>query len=447
TGTSPYDGVITGGSVAHTLEGGAALAGQHKPAIEGYGANVPAFPVAPEFGVYQIADHTTMGPFGASERLRLPPGVYDRLSPLALEGIETDLLDFFAASPSIGGYIWYPPLSLFRVGGSSDGSIFTASLWGRADWRGGAYFDGVDDSVLLKEAPGQALDGAAWTLEAYVYLHDDIDGDAVLFDRRQPDGSGGIRVTYRNIPDLGRVVETSLGTDGGPRSRWLAGRQVGPGRPFHFAWSVSSSGGSVTETWWVNGRRYASQPRPGVTPGAGLTGLRVGRLHGAAVAHAPMVVSDIRIWSEARTDAQVRDFYLRSPRGAAGLAHYMPMETDLGMWAGLAVPGEARATWTGGVPMSELTAIVARQLADADGVETGLLDVEHALATLPDAPLSATVSGSGKTRIQIIDEVRRSLGAALVRDHAGDCWCLRQHRDPRAELNPKRLRPDDVGEV
>lgn len=432
TNSSPLDGAVSNGAIAHTLEGGDSLAGTAKPFGLGYVDNAPGSLVAPQFLVYQFSYR------GVSEFVE----VFDKGGALTVTTVYTDLVEFFLNPPAVTGDVTvYPFLGLVRLKERSNDGQVTASLWGSSPYFAGADFDGVNDYADFGTGVNAALSGT-YTLMGWLHILDAEPSTARVVMSNKDTG-GGLSLIY--FFDGGQAYElvVQVGHAGGTVGATidLSGLVIqGPSGeallpPVHLAVQpVSNTRLDV----YLNGQLDHSAAQTVTFTAASSSNFVVGANRFGNNAFSELRVSQLALFTSALSQADVRKWMNQGiplDGQPATLRHYWPFDSELGTtWrdrgTGSAVDGTLTngAGWSAGVAAPSILRQWWLLMSTDAGIGDEALDTERAFEISADAV--SLFTRNERDVLSVVEEVMQGANAFTVFDRNAGSWRLVRLLDP-----------------
>lgn len=447
---SIFDATISIGSGAacHSCEGGEELAGNQKPEVIGYVRHAKGVLVDPTRWIYQFNNGRSMDALA----------VYVKGSAKTHVGDNTSLIDLFAdGTPAGGSYRWYPHQSLVRLD-SVDGEV-TADLWGRTPYGAGLHFDrsAATDKVDFGTTPNSTFYGSDFTLEFKVFFSDDTD---IQYLFNSEDGLGaGVYVLYRNTTGLANIISfsTPIGT---------AQVAIDAETPTMVSWvRENTSGSNYDMRIYFDGVEVYDGSFSGSDVGPSATAFVAG-VKGSSGWFGG-VLNELRIWSDVRTLEEIQDnLYLTGTDivGQSGLAHYYPVEPDVGStWTDYGSATTANGTitgaeWEGGVAIASHDN-AAYSLLTEPSEPSSLLSIRTSSARVRTPSVNVgTFSGGSRAPIGArfydkisllgaISEIIASCGGWLIYDRVNGLWSLKCLYDWREADSVQTIEEWDIVEL
>lgn len=461
TATSPYDGTITGAIEATTFDGGTDIAGTAKRSLLGDVQNVRGVPVYSPLNIFQLSDAES----------HIPIAVRDAGVNVSLDAFSQRIYPFFATAPAATKYTWFPFASAVRLADKQSFGSVAADMSG-ACVRGAAFTkaDGIiqqppsrglylDQGLLAFGGSFSSLFYSSYTLEMKINYRDIASVKTVIFNFGNGTGYS-VNINYDTSGNL-VVAYTLLGSG--------ATEDVIPmpmDRPMTLSFVVTDSG-SIDYVLYLDGVEVLSVSRAGSLSSSG-TGTGSAKIGTAGTSFAPfMTVEEVRFWSSARTESQIRDdLYAATPSSTPTHWYKPPLTTSPTTWVDSGSGTAANATitdgdWGGGAGL-DTTRQVVRYLLLQAAVEESAIDLDEAWEIAP-AEIGIVVEGarvdpaaedsaarSGGSVRGAISDALSSLACALVYDRSVASpgrWVLRQIVDPDSVSAALTITEDQVKSI
>lgn len=411
---------VTGATLAITLqagagwgsstEGSADVAGGKKQRAYGHPPNVKGRLVDAQKLIYQFSE-------GYTSRIK---AVYDKGVALTAGTAYSRLYDFLTNTPAAGSYSTYLAEGLIRCGMQPVGDP-TADLIGEAPGRWGVQLDGVNDEVTATLAPP----AGSMTMEGWFYFNSGSGLGTRRFAGWRNAATAGARclVLPQSDPSILRFQTVN---DAGGTVQIDSTAQIKYDRWVHIAAVVDVTGAQLR--LYVNGNSAAAPVAlSGTYNTVTLTDLRIGRSQDLAT-YVPMSADDFRLWSVARTEAQIREtMFTRMVGTETGLYSCHQFDDATGTSAVDQVAAKPAMTLTGGVVWGggyapDTGALLSRWIA---GERAGIVDFSgmnlssiYSVESTNGAAMQFLVTGN-ETCLDALDLLANSMGTYYGFDRAG----------------------------
>ena len=432
TDTSRLDATVTNVTEVSSFDGGEDLHNRQVMYPSGPVQNAVATNIWPEGYVWQLHG----GGMQSMDWLK------DQGVDLDLEagGEYTSIINFYTASAptTINDYHIYYPWSLIRTktydiqGTNSNVDLMWAG-WPSAHSGGltsnfSLDFDGVNDYVDFGTGYGTKL-SQTFTLEFKIVMKSFTNNEVVLTNY---DGTNGFRVFQLHDSTNPARLRALLELNGATLIATTSALRLDT--PYHVSVSVTETS-DTSLSLYVNGYLQESDSESGKTINLSSANFYLGRNRTGAD-FSDIKADDVRIWSTARTEQQIRDNLCALLTGTeTGL-------TDL--WRGTPAPSTtwnnrvsggtsgtiSGATWLGGISCPAGTLGQALQIAADHNIT---IDTSHLPSSSNShywlSPVTETFSEPIAV-LNAIDAVLSNCNLSLVWDNVNGQWTIREFDDP-----------------